>query len=163
MEDITGHFLGRETTVHLFLPTADGAVPAEKRYERENVFEGHGETVLVVEDDKEVRSLVVRMLKGLNYHVIETATAVEAIQELEEVCRVDVVLSDIGLPGGMNGYELAAAVRSEYPEIKIGFISGYDASKFPKDGLNVPNNTLLRKPFSRRKLSRLIERLITKY
>lgn len=125
--------VGRGTTIALLLPRSRGAVPARDR--RQNLdgqaaapaFAGH---VLLVEDDDEVAALVVEMLAHLGLETARASSAAAALDALADGRAVDLVFSDVMMPGGMNGVELAHEVRRRRPDLPILLTSAYaDAAK----------------------------------
>jgi PAS domain S-box-containing protein len=145
---------GRGTTVKLYLPRAGGdAVPCKP----ENLAalpRGRGETVLLLEDDDDVRTLAARILEGLDYRVIEAAQAEVAGEALAADERIDLLLSDVVLPGKHNGPDFARQARETYPGLKILFMSGYPAEAARRNGFaDLGGAPLLRKPLDRRQLA----------
>ncbi|HYD87796.1 MAG TPA: PAS domain S-box protein [Vitreimonas sp.] len=135
---------GRGTVVTLLLPIADRSPEAQKPRE-EAAIEGAGETVLVVEDDPQVRMLVFEVLSELGYNVLEADDARQALAILDRR-RVDLLVSDVGLPG-LNGRQLAEMARARAPRLKVLFMTGYAEhaqvrSSFLDDGME-----LITKPF----------------
>ncbi len=116
---------GEGTTVELYLPRFRGAADAAAAQIRyEPLPRARGESVLVVEDDAAVRMLVADVLEGLGYRVIEAADGLTALPVLASDARIDLLVSDVGLPG-MNGREVAEIARRYRPELKILFVTGY--------------------------------------
>ena len=116
----------RGTRVCLYLPVHKGEVthpPAEVPVP----LEGTGETILVVEDEPVIRSLVVEVLTELGYRTLEASDANEALAITESAQRIDLLVSDVGLPG-MNGRQMADIVRQQRPSLKILFATGYAES-----------------------------------
>jgi CheY-like chemotaxis protein len=101
---------------------------------------------MVVEDDDRVRRLTARMLRDEGYDVIEARAGQEALKRLAEGSEVHVVLTDIAMPGGMHGVELAERILADSPECQVVLMSGY-ASLFPKMGTYGTRFPLLIKPF----------------
>lgn len=119
----------RGTSVRLFLPAAQGEnQPAQTGASEEGALEpmprGH-ETILVVEDDARVRRVVVARLRDAGYSVIEAEAGTQALQLLAEHPEVSLVFTDMIMPGGMDGGELAVHVRALRPDVKMLFTSGY--------------------------------------
>ncbi|WP_312799713.1 ATP-binding protein [Pseudomonas sp.] len=115
---------GNGTSVHLYMPCHKGdanTLPAEKNRVAPL---GSGEIVLVVEDEAVVRSLIVEVLDELGYRALQAADAQEAIPLLESDQRIDLMISDVGLPG-MNGRQLADFARLSRPNLKVLFATGY--------------------------------------
>lgn len=144
---------GSGTTVKLYLPRADLVVDQAEGQETEDASRGHGEVVVVVEDDADVRSLVVRLLNSLGYRVIDAPDAQSALAVLSADEKVDLLLSDVVLPGGMSGPDLARQARERYPGLRVLFMSGYAAEEANHSGLLGPDADLLNKPFQKSDLA----------
>ena len=144
---------GQGTTVKLYLPRARQAAKATNPQVPDDVLRGRGEVVLVIEDDAEVRDLVVKMLDSLDYQVIDVPETESASATLERGERVDLVLSDVILPGGRSGPEFAQEAGQRYHDLKIIFMSGYPAEAAKSNGLLGSDTILLNKPFERRQLA----------
>jgi CheY-like chemotaxis protein len=139
---------GRGCSIHLYLPAnanddeqvvkAAALAPADVR--------GHGEVVLVVEDDPSVRKLCLRTLALLNYQTVHASNGPEAIALLEVTKRVDVLLTDMVMPNGMSGKELANTVHARWPAVKVICMSGYTANVMDGQSPDLP--MLLGKPFT---------------
>ena len=115
-----------------------------------------GETILVLEDDQNVRSIAVAALEGLGYRVFEAADASAAMCVLaEDGGNVDLLLSDIAVPGG-GGPELAARAKELYPELKLVFMSGYAAELYTGEKVPGFDETLLAKPFKLADLAKAV-------
>jgi CheY-like chemotaxis protein len=140
--------MGEGTTVAILLPrlpAADDDGPAVLPVGADALAPARGETLLVVEDDEVVRTLAVEALAGLGYDVHAAATAPEGARLLNELGHVDLLLSDIGLPGGISGKELADAARASRPDLKVILITGYAQEAMDTD-LVGQRIELLRKP-----------------
>jgi len=150
---------GRGTTVSLLLPRAHGqpdTLPRPLLDFRRAVPAGVGE-MLLVEDDDEVAALVAEMARGLGYGVTRVASGEAALGALSNGRRIDVVFSDIMMPGGMNGIDLARELRRRRPALPILLTSGYAAavqSQADADGLEI-----LSKPYRMRDFAQALERL----
>jgi PAS domain S-box-containing protein len=141
----------RGTTLRIFLPAlADHDVPDGRRPERQQVvgdLPETSETILVTEDDPDVRGFVVGALRDVNYRVIEAgdgATALAIIARSDE--RIDLLLTDVVMPG-INGDELAHRARRLMPNIKVLFMTGYSRNAFIHEGRLSPDIELIEKPF----------------
>ena len=110
-------------------------------------FAKAGETVLIVEDDPAVRVLVSAVLKELGYGFIEAGDANAAVPIIESEQRIDLMISDVGLPG-MNGRQLAEIGRQIRPELKVLFITGYAEHAAVRGGFLDPGMQLITKPFT---------------
>jgi CheY-like chemotaxis protein len=148
---------GEGTTVTLYLPCAR-ELPAEA-LDAPSVSTGvmprGSETVLAVEDDVQVREFVVTVLSDLGYRVLEAGTAHEALTILEAGEVPDVLYTDVVLPGGMSGPELAAHARRRQPSLRTLYTSGYTASALMPDDAGV-----LLKPYRREDLARAIRDVV---
>ena len=151
---------GMGTTVSLYLPCAPPLSEKERLTRPEDVPHGHGEQILVIEDDPAVRALAVQMLVRLGYAVIDVSEAAEARKVLADGVRVDLILSDVVLPGGMSGPELAEEIRRSHPDIKIIFMSGYPTDAAERNGFLDIGNVLLSKPFRMRRLATAIRKVL---
>ena len=107
-----------------------------------------GETILVLEDDQNVRSSIVAALEGRGYRLLEAADISTAMFLLEEEGgNVDLLLSDVALPGGGAGPQLAARAREQFPKLKLVFMSGYAAELYSGEKVPGFEEALLSKPF----------------
>ncbi|MDO7925568.1 response regulator [Pseudomonas sp. KFB-139] len=140
--------MGRGTTVQLFLPRFQGDQPEnEQSYQGNTLFAKEGETVLIVEDDPAVRALVSAVLGELGYAFIEAGDARGAVPILESDQRIDLLISDVGLPG-MNGRQLAEIARQLRPELKVLFITGYAEHAAARSGFLDTGMQMITKPFA---------------
>ncbi|MGI4982821.1 MAG: PAS domain S-box protein [Janthinobacterium lividum] len=154
--------VGKGTTVRLYLPRHLGEaehadVPAELA---DAPRAGVGETVLVVDDEPTIRMLVVAVLEDLGYTAIEAADGVAGLAILQSDARIDLVVSDVGLPGGMNGRQMADAARVGRPELTVLFITGYAESAVFSHGHFNHGMHVLTKPFAMEVLASRIKALI---
>ncbi len=133
------------TRVHLYLPVHQGEATA-LAHEPERTPTGAGETILVVEDEPVVRALVVEVLNELGYETLEAGEASEALRITESGQRIDLLISDVGLPG-MNGRQLADIARQQRPGLKVLFATGYAESSAANDFLG-PDMAVITKPFA---------------
>ncbi|MEE4451078.1 ATP-binding protein [Novosphingobium resinovorum] len=138
--------LGFGTTVKLFVPRAHGET--ETVQQRKARFPlGLGETVMVVEDDPSVRLIVTEVLRDLRYNAIEAVDAVSAIPLLQSDERIDLLVTDVGLPG-MNGRQLAEIAREIRPGLNVLFITGYAQNATIRSGFLNEGMDMLTKPFA---------------
>ena len=156
--------LGRGTTVCLYLPRHFGAVSdADAPAELAQAPRGRqGETVLVVDDEPIVRMLVRDVLQELSYAVMEAEDGVSGLEVLRSSARIDLLVTDVGLPGGMNGRQVADAARVLRPEMKVLFITGYAESAVLGNGHLEPGMQVLVKPFTMDALAGRVKDLISK-
>ncbi|HEX2544159.1 MAG TPA: PAS domain S-box protein, partial [Ramlibacter sp.] len=138
--------MGQGTGVAIVLPRYEGEAQDTPVVEPVgDIARGRGETILVVEDDEVVRELAVETLTGLGYTVHTASTGSEGARLLNELGGVDLLLSDIGLPGGVSGKQLADAARASRPKLKVILITGYAQEAMDADLLG-QGIELLRKP-----------------
>ena len=136
------------TTVSLFLPRFIGEIsPATPLDPALLPFANSGETVLIVEDDPAVRVLVSQVLSELGYAFVEAGDADSALPIIESSQRIDLMISDVGLPG-MNGRQLAEIGRQIRPDLKVLFITGYAEHAAVRGGFLDPGMQLITKPFT---------------
>ena len=140
--------VAKGTTVSLFLPRFVGEIlVAEAINPALLPFANAGETVLIVEDDPAVRVLVSAVLKELGYAYVEAGDANTAVPIIESDQRIDLMISDVGLPG-MNGRQLAEIGRQIRPGLKVLFITGYAEHAAVRGGFLDPGMQLITKPFT---------------
>jgi PAS domain S-box-containing protein len=153
--------VGQGTTVRLHLPQHDGAVPrAEDEYSVPQSATMTGETVLVVEDDPRVRRVTVRRLTELGYSIIEAGDGPTALAVIGQGRAIDVVLTDVVMPGGISGFELARRVSRLRPGIKILLTSGYADPSLMKGTRKLKNAGWIGKPHSISQLRTRLRELI---
>ena len=119
-----------------------------------------GETVLIVDDEPTVRMIVTEVLEELGYTAIEAKDGAEGLQVLQSTARVDLLVTDVGLPGGMNGRQLADAGRTVRQDLKVLFITGYAENAVIGNGQLDRGMHILTKPFTMESLATRIKDLI---
>ncbi|MDM0047989.1 PAS domain-containing sensor histidine kinase [Variovorax sp. J22R115] len=140
--------LGKGTTMCLYLPRHLGDPDQdEPRYAQESVERGDGETVLVIEDEANIRILVAEVLEQAGYRVIQADEGSRGLRLLQSRARVDLLITDVGLPGGMNGRQVADAARVTRPELKVLFITGYAENAAVGNGHLERGMEVMTKPF----------------
>ena len=140
---------GQGTTVRLYLPRLLGAIPEEAAASETSIPEGSGdEIILVVEDDADVRAYSAEVLRELGYRVLAAEDGASALQLLQRQRGVDLLFTDVVLPGGMTGRELADAARGQQPDLKVLFTSGYARDAIVHNGRLDPGVALIGKPFT---------------
>ena len=155
--------VGSGTTICIYLPRHHGEAdePEAPAALGEPPRAEHPRTVLVVDDEPSVRMLVIETLEELGYVAIEAADSASGLKVLQSDVDLDLLVSDVGLPGGMNGRQMADAGRSVRPELKVLFITGYaDAAVLDAADLD-PGMQILTKPFCVDALAVRINALIT--
>ncbi|MGC3937594.1 ATP-binding protein [Roseobacter sp. EG26] len=153
--------VGQGTTVRIYLPRADVEADWSETPPAEAVPCGRGETILVIEDDAEVRKLAETMLKNLSYKVILASGAAAARDIVAAGTKINLVLSDVVLPGGESGPEFAEEIKAVRPKIKIIYMSGYPATTAKRAGFPGSDTVLLNKPFKVAQLARAVKNALT--
>lgn len=139
--------LGIGTVVKLYLPRHEGDAAAQDAAPlRSDQHVTACETLLVVEDEPVVRSVIVDMLQDEGYRVLEAGDGPSGLRVLRETPEIDLLVTDIGLPG-MNGRQLADQAREIRPDLKILFITGYAESVVMAEGFLLPGMAMITKPF----------------
>jgi PAS domain S-box-containing protein len=139
--------VGEGTQVSLFLPRFEGNVQDDGAGASKASPGGLGESVLLVEDDDSVRLLVAELLRDLGYACIEATGAEAAIPVLASSARIDLMVTDVGLPG-LNGRQLADLAREHRPDLKVLFVTGYAQSVVGAEQTLGPNMDMIPKPFA---------------
>ena len=142
---------GHGTTVKLYLPRAS-SLGVEAAAGAGEKIEGGTERVLLVEDDEQVREHVAAQVAGLGYRVVAVATAAEALTAMEKQ-GFDLLFTDVVIPGGMNGPQLAKEVHKRAPAMRVLFTSGYTENAIVHQGRLDPGVHLLNKPYRRSDLA----------
>ncbi|MEO8153033.1 MAG: ATP-binding protein [Rhizobacter sp.] len=140
--------LGVGTTMCLYLPRFIG--PAKDAAEADNVELNEatgGEAVLVIEDEEALRTLVTEELQGLDYRVMAASDGPSGLKILQGEAEIDVLITDVGLPGGLNGRQVADAARVSRPDLKVLFMTGYAENAAVGNGLLEPGMEVITKPF----------------
>ena len=141
---------GQGSTVKVYLPrfirpdvkppASDGAARTRPR--------GSGETILVVEDDEDVRRASVEALREMGYEVLEAGDAMDGVRLIVDRGDIDLLFTDVGLPGGVNGRALADAARSAQPGLRVLFTTGYTRNAILHNGVLDPGVHFIAKPFN---------------
>jgi PAS domain S-box-containing protein len=150
------------TMVCLYLPRHFGEVEdGEAAPEIEQAPRAQaGETVMVVDDEPTVRMLVAEILHELGYQCIEASDGAAGLKLLQSGARIDLLVTDVGLPGGMNGRQMADAARLDRPDLKVLFITGYAENAVVGNGHLDPGMHVMTKPFAMEALGTRIRELI---
>jgi signal transduction histidine kinase len=154
--------VGHGTTVKLFLPRAidaaealAAAAPVEAAPAAAN-----SETILVVEDDAKLRRVAVKLFKTLGYTVLESDNAKAALDVLANGKHIDLVFSDVVMPGGMTGFDLAAAVKVQHPHLKLLLTTGY-SEVFARSGAHGPDRLeVISKPYRKQDLATKVRAML---
>ncbi|HEX3970602.1 MAG TPA: PAS domain S-box protein, partial [Stellaceae bacterium] len=153
--------VGAGTTVKLYLPRhIEAATKAVATSSSAATPQGRGETILVVEDDPDVRAFTIEMLGELGYRVLATTDGAAALRMLDAHREIMLLFTDVGLPGGMNGRELADEAKRRRANLKVLFTSGYARNAIVHHGRLDPGVELLSKPFTYANLGIRVRRLL---
>jgi CheY-like chemotaxis protein len=142
--------VGKGTTFKLYLPRHYGEGEEDEGHTTElgdELRAERGEVVLVVEDETAVRSLVIDVLEELGYQAIEAVDGPSGLKILQSARRIDLLITDIGLPG-LNGRQLADAARERRPDLKVLFMTGYAENATIANGFLDPGMSMITKPFA---------------
>ena len=150
---------GHGTTIKIFLPRTRAMVAAPQRA-RLDVVRGGNETIVVVEDDDAVRSAVVDILGGLGYTVLAASDADSALALLESGTRVELLFTDVVMPGALRSPDLARLARQRHPHIAVLFTSGYTRNAMMHGARLDPDVELISKPYRRDELARKVRALL---
>jgi CheY-like chemotaxis protein len=151
--------LGKGTTVRMYLPRAaesDVAAPQPAEVSAGS-FPAKGERVLVVEDDPRVRRITVDRLNALGYDVVEAENGPAALEKLDGHEPIDLLFTDMVMPGGMSGVELARSVLASHPLVRVVFTTGNN-EEFDGDE---PGITVLLKPYLKAELAQVLRESLT--
>ena len=152
---------GRGTTVRLALPRHHGpempvaASPAEPA-----AGPGARKAILVVDDEPAVRKLVTELLQDLGHTTLEASSGREGLEQLRAAPRIDLLVTDVGMPGGMNGRQLADAARDLRPGLRVLFVTGYAEAALASNGMLPAGMQVLVKPFALGELTRRVQELL---
>ncbi|MGZ3273288.1 MAG: PAS domain S-box protein [Phenylobacterium sp.] len=139
--------LGEGSTISLYLPRFRGGLNPLQPEARREAPQGSGETVLVVEDDPSVRLLIGEVLRDLGYSCMEASDGQAAMPLIASNVRVDLMITDVGLPG-LNGRQLAEIAREHRPGLRILFVTGYAEHATDRGRFLAPGMEMITKPFT---------------
>lgn len=148
------------TTITLYLPRFRGAVETVSVVEPTADHAGRGETILVIDDEVLVRETMAEFLREQGYNVLEAEDGPSGLSLLDTDRRIDLLVTDVGLPGGLNGRQVAEAARQTRSELKVLFVTGYAANSFVGSGMMEEGMHVVTKPFELDAFANLIARLI---
>jgi len=152
---------GQGTSVRLYLPRHHKGIAAEQAADAADAARAAiGETVLVVEDEPVVRAVILEMLGEQGYQTLEAVDGPTGLQVLRSARRIDLLVTDVGLPG-INGRQLADQAREMRPNLKVLFITGYAESVAIADGFLQPGMEMITKPFDLGNLSRRVRAMVS--
>jgi len=148
--------IAKGTTIRIYLPRHFGAAEeegGESCEKNEKQRSTGGQTILVVDDDPTIRMLITETLADLGMEAIEAADASAGLKVLRSDVRIDLLITDVGLPGGMNGRQMADAAREARARLPVLFITGYAENAAVGNGHLDPGMHILTKPFAMKKLA----------
>ncbi|MEH3105713.1 MAG: type II toxin-antitoxin system ParD family antitoxin [Sphingomonas fennica] len=151
--------VGEGTTIRLYLPRAMAAEDVEVAVDTGPVA-GGSETVLVVEDDEGVRATVVEMLSDLGYRVLKAVDAQSALNVVESGIPIDLLFTDVVMPGALKSPEMARRARERLPSLAVLFTSGYTENSIVHGGRLDAGVELLSKPYTREALARKVRHVL---
>ncbi|MBV9585939.1 MAG: response regulator [Alphaproteobacteria bacterium] len=151
---------GQGTTVKLYLPRYLGAVEPAAPPAATTAGGGHGETILIVEDDADVRGFAADLLRDLGYQVVAAATGPEGLDLLDRHPDVRLLFTDIGLPGGMSGRQVAEEAGRRRPGLKVLYTTGYARNAIVHQGRVDAGVELIVKPFTGAALASRVRRML---
>ncbi|HXA38583.1 MAG TPA: PAS domain-containing protein [Phenylobacterium sp.] len=153
--------VGKGTTMCLYLPRFAGDAEAvEDELAPVAIQPGSGETVLVIDDEPTVRMLIVEVLEENGYAAIQAVDGATGLKVLQSDARIDLLITDVGLPGGLNGRQVADAARLTRADLKVLFITGYAENAVVGNGHLDPGMEVITKPFGMANLGAKIRSLI---
>ncbi|WP_374472569.1 response regulator [Phenylobacterium sp.] len=150
---------GRGTSFRLVLPASSNPAEAVKPSERAKTIEGGDERILVVEDDSTVLALTLDMLTGLGYHVTTATNAAEALEVIHSGAEIDLLFTDVVMPGGVSGVSLARTAREIRPDLRVLLTSGFVGEGAVIENAEFP---LLDKPYETTLLAAKLRKLLDK-
>ncbi|KPB39426.1 Sensory box sensor histidine kinase/response regulator [Pseudomonas savastanoi pv. phaseolicola] len=155
--------VGKGTSISLYLPRYDGTATRDESDVHQAPFEftQSGETILIVDDEPTVRMLLTDALGDLGYTLIEAADSLAGLKLLRSDVHIDLLITDVGLPGGMNGRQMADAGREVRPHLKTLFITGYAENAAIGDEQLGPGMRVLTKPFAIDALAARVQELMS--
>ncbi|MFN3789372.1 PAS domain-containing protein [Massilia sp.] len=151
---------GRGTSMCLYMPRHAGAAQAEAAPGVLPASSGHGETIVLIEDERALREIVEEVLREAGYCVLTAQDGPTGLQILNSDTRADLLITDVGLPGGLNGRQVADAARLRRPGLKVLFVTGYADTAVVGDGRLAPGMEVITKPFEITALTYKVRALI---
>ena len=154
--------VGKGTTMCLYLPRHDDDPNFNDAANFPEASEslGDGEVVLVIDDEPSIRMLITDVLSDTGYSVLEASDGPAGLRLLQSAARIDLLITDVGLPGGMNGRQVADAARSLRPDLRVLFITGYAENALMGNGHLEKGMHVLAKPFEVERLAIKIRELV---
>jgi signal transduction histidine kinase/ActR/RegA family two-component response regulator len=156
--------VGHGTVVRLYFPRTGSAAATESAAAEAPAPQetaAHGELILVVEDNTEVRRTAVSQLRDLGYRTLEAINGKEALAHLDGAQDIALIFTDIVMPGGMTGWELGTAVKALRPDLPILYTSGFSESSVQDDRAHAASRHFLPKPYRKRDLAQKLQQLLS--
>jgi CheY-like chemotaxis protein len=154
--------LGTGTTVNLYLPRSVDAKHAQQAAAPSEAQAAKGERVLVVEDNRDVRALTVKRFERLGYEVVECVTGAEARDALKSGLEVEIVFTDIMMPGGLTGIDLGRWIGENRPELPVILTTGFAEEIAGTMTAGKEPWTILRKPYTQKDLANVVRAVLEK-
>jgi len=153
--------LGKGTTMCLYLPRFAGPLEATEPLPEELApGAGQGQTVLVVDDEESIRMLITDVLEEAGYRVLAAADGPSGLNILQSEVRIELLITDVGLPGGVNGRQLADVARTSRPKLKVLFVTGYAENAVVGNGHLEAGMAVITKPFAMATLAARVQEII---
>ena len=151
--------VGKGSTFKIYLPRCDAIRDEQAHAQKKPAIQGGIETLLFVEDEKELRTLMARILREYGYTVIEGENGVEALTTVKNHPHIDLLVTDVVMPE-MNGKTLSKLLLDAYPKLRVLFLSGYPTKAISHHGIIDEGVEYLQKPFSARTLAHKIRSIL---
>ena len=151
---------GYGTTVSLYLPLAETSEGSEPAKAATNPLSGQQVKVLVVDDEEDLLEVAVAYLRAMGHIALQAGDAAAALAEAERHPDLDVLVTDILMPGGMNGVELARKMRERNPAIRVIYSSGFPADALTEKNGALAEGPLLHKPYQRNEFVEILHRVL---
>ncbi|CAN5602409.1 PAS domain-containing protein [soil metagenome] len=153
--------VGQGTTMCLYFPRFAGELDVVETAEADlDRTEGHGETVLVIDDEEAIRLLISDVLEEAGYRVMTAHDGPTGLKVLQSETRIDLLITDVGLPGGVNGRQVADAARTTRPDLKVLFVTGYAENAVVGNGHLDAGMQVITKPFAMTTLGAQVREII---
>ncbi|UAK23829.1 response regulator [Sphingomonas nostoxanthinifaciens] len=152
--------VGQGTTVCLYLPRFSGTETEDEMPDVASIDGGAGETVLVIDDEPAIRMLVAEVLEDNGYQVLTAEDGSAGLKVLQSDVRIDLLVTDVGLPGGLNGRQVADAARETRPDLRVLFITGYAENAVVGNGHLAEGMSVITKPFAMTDMANKVRELI---
>lgn len=151
---------GNGATIELYFPRAAEEV-CDDRIRNNAPLDGGQERILLVDDEPQVRAIAAIQLRRLGYEVVQAEDGHEALDLLQSSGPIDLLVTDIGLPGGMTGLDLAGAVRERHPDMPVLYVSGYSDGSSSENAQRDPTALFLAKPYDRAALAAAVREALS--